>query len=138
MAKGGSPPTPERAKTTVDLREQALFARRVALGVLDPTMRDRLIAYAVEIEAELAAKEEPSAPANQKAAPLRMRTTPILWGSAAPAMALAAPIPVPLFNPATARLLQQARLAAERTATLQRWRMPVRLPFETRTVARAD
>jgi len=134
MPRSGSEP-PRARPVSLDLREQALLARRLSLNVVDPVLRDRLVAYADELEAEVASKEQTTAAMGQKAAPLRMRTLPIRRERAAPTSPLPAATPVAIFSPVTVRLLQAARSAAESAATLRGWRMSVRPPFEIRTAA---
>ena len=129
MAKGGSEGPHGRPITALDSREQALLARRLALGVADRELQQRLIAYAMELEAQIAAKEE-AAP--KKAEPLRMATGQIVWEDDGAAAALALPVPVAQFSLRTRQLLRGVHEAVERAAAVQRWRMLVRRPFQGR------
>ena len=114
----------------LDAREQALLARCLALRIPDREVRERLIAYATELEAELAAKE---ARAPRKPEPLRMATGPIIWQADGPAMALRKPMPVAHFSPKTRRLLLAGQLAIARAAAIRQRRMPIRGMFQSRT-----
>lgn len=124
MPRSGTGFPTERPTSALTARELAALARRLSLRVTDIEVRNRLIAYAMELEAGPAASDAQPG----KAEPLRMATGPIIQ-EATPRPA--PPLVATVFSPRTDRLIREARQAISRLAALRQWQMPVRRPFHT-------
>src|SRR5689334_5997356 len=107
MPRSGSELPRGRPTSALNPREQAMLARRLSLRITDPELRDRLVAYAEELEAEVAevaAKEQITEAVPKTPKPLRIPAGTIRWEQAAPATALPTPTPGAYFSSTTNQL----------------------------------